>query len=207
MDRNYEDKYSDLLTLLEALPEVIRTLYKGISTLKVSIELLSERVNELERTLGSVAKLIDEKTTALVNTTNELKENLRDLSSTSDKLSEELPKEVADAVRNAVSQLTETINKLEDFYMNMSNELTLIKRSFGDQVTVTLESMNEIKGDILSLRAKIEDLTVCVNELSTTVRKEFDETRSKVHELELMVADLSVRLTSLEQRVKGVLHE
>jgi len=198
---------ADIVALIEALPEIVKTLYNGISSLKVSVEMLSERISDLEGTLNSVAKLVDEKTILIVKVSDELKKQLEQVNSTSRELSERLPREVTNVVEGFAANLNKTVGKLEEMYSRMLDELTLIKRSFGDQVAVTMEAVNEIKGDVLSLRSKVEELGLTISELSSSVGRELAETRSKIHELELLVTDLSVRLASLEKHIKQVSHE
>ncbi|RLE93715.1 MAG: hypothetical protein DRN04_06225 [Thermoprotei archaeon] len=198
---------TDIVAVIEALPEIIKTLYNGISSLKVSVEMLSERVSDLEKALDSVAKLVDEKTILLVNVSDELKKRLEEVNVVSKELSDKLPKNVTDIIGEFATNLNKAVGKLEEMYSKMLDELTLIKRSFGDQVAVTMEAVNEVKGDVLSLRSKVEELGLTVNELSSTVNRELAETMSKIHELELLVTDLSVRLASLEKRIRQVSHE
>ncbi len=176
---------------LEVLIAAIRKLLKGVSALKVSLDVLNDRVLELKEATESLRRTVDEGLRALSDAEKSLEGSV-----------EAMNAEVRAALDAFLSRFREDVDALVRRLAEVDDSLTLTRTELKDLMMSAMEGYREARGELLSLKSSVESMTLAASGLESAVRKLEEGVLAKMHELELMVEDLAARVSALECRLR-----
>jgi len=176
---------------LEVLIAAIRKLLKGVSALKVSLDVLNDRVLELKEATESLRRTVDEGLRALSDAEKSLEGSV-----------EAMNAEVRAALDAFLSRFREDVDALVRRLAEVDDSLTLTRTELKDLMMSAMEGYREARGELLSLKSSVESMTLAASGLESAVRKLEEGVLAKMHELELMVEDLAARVSALERRLR-----
>ena len=192
-------EYGDGLEAVNVLREAIKNLYGGVSALKISMDVLNDRIGELEETISKLAEL-SEKNVELAEKEREnieklsveLKENLntflKDLDRETHLIIDSFIINFRRELENAIRIQKQIIEDVASFRADVKNSLN-----------VMLDSINALEANMSSLTANFKEIKLLTTDLATRMTVLEENTSAQVKELKLLVTDLSLKIASLEK--------
>ncbi len=167
----------------DALRDIIRSIYSGLSSLKVSLGLLEKRLSSLEENVSVSA----EQLTKLVA---EFRKEKDDMLSRLEKEGAEHRRELRGVIEVFLDRVTDRLDSLYGTTEQLVNEVAATRGDLSDKLLAVMDVCNELKVEVYSLRSEIRNLTLMMADLSAGLKGEISELKSRVHELELLAAEL-----------------
>jgi len=181
--------------VLRVLPEAIRTLYSGVSSLKVSIDFLNEKVIELERSLEELSKLTAEYMDKFSKDSQILIKALEDFS-------EKSSKDMGTTLDLFLGKFHRDIERLVSTHEELLGELSSIRTIIQDKLGAILEVYSDLRNEVLTVKSLLNESIVSLGDLSVQMKANYSSLTSKMHELELLITDLSLRIAKIEDLIE-----
>lgn len=171
----------------EVLMNAIRSLSAGIASLKIAIELLTSRVEDLHEDVLKMSNLISQ-------TSSEFQERSENLVAKMNEFSEKTPSELKMTFDLFLEGLSKKMSEVVEKYNEMLDELSLIRGKLSEGLISVFSECNELKSEVATVRSSNKDLSLLLTELLATFEKESASIKAKLHDIELLLVDISVRL-------------
>ena len=183
------------------LVNAVRSLSAGVASLKVAVELLTARVEELREDIARLSELMSKSVESFQTKSDDLIKKMADFS-------EKAPRELKLSFDLFLEGLSKTVNEIAEEYSRLLDELCLLRGKLSEGLTSVFSECNELRSEVMSLRTSQRDAILLLTELAAKFDQELSVVKSELHELELLVADLSARVNSLaESRASGQVAE
>ncbi|RLE65108.1 MAG: hypothetical protein DRJ38_04360 [Thermoprotei archaeon] len=200
-------EYGSGFEALSVLREAIKNLYGGISALKISVEMLNDRIGELENAMDKLeelaeknAEIIDKEREAMEELTNKIKSEaelfLKNFSKESHLILDSFVLNFKKEVENAVNIQKQLIEDISSFRAEVKNVLGAM-----------LDTVNVLKGDMAMLISKFDETRILLAETSSRISALEENTSARLKELELLVTDLSLKISNIEKRISQLEEE
>ncbi len=194
-------EYGSGLEALSVLREAIKNLYGGISALKISVEMLNDRIGELEEAMDKLeelaeknAEIIDKERETMEELTSKIKNEievfLKNFSKESHLILDSFVLNFKREVENAINIQKQLIEDITSFRAEVKNAMG-----------VMLDTASLLKRDMAMLVSKFDEAKILLAETSSRLSALEENTSARLKELELLITDLSLRISSIEKKL------
>jgi len=183
----------------EVLLSAIRSLSAGIASLKIAVELLTTRVEDLHEDVLKLTKL-------MTQTLSEFQERSEKLITRMSEFSEKTPSEFKMSFDLFLERLSKKVSEMMEEYNKLLDELSLIRGKLSEGLISVFSECNELKSEVATVRSSNKDLSLLLTELLATFERESAAIKAKLHDIELLLVDMSVRVGKTAE-VQGELRE
>ncbi|RLE77004.1 MAG: hypothetical protein DRJ44_03025 [Thermoprotei archaeon] len=194
-------EYGSGLEALNVLREAIKNLYGGISALKISVEMLNDRIGELEDTMDKLEELA-EKNVEIIDKERETMEEL------TSKIREEVEvflknfsKESHLILDSFILNFKREIENAVNIQKQLIEDMTSFRAEVKNAMGVMLDTAGILKRDMAMLISKFDEIKVLLAETSSRLYALEENTSARLKELELLVTDLSLRISGIEKKL------
>lgn len=179
--------------IIDFLPKAIESLYKGMSSLKFAMDILNERMTELERELNKFSSKIESNLNNLMKESESLREELS-------KFSEETPKSMKNVLDLFLDKFRRDLEMLQMHQEDILSEMSTMKVNLQDKINALTEMYGDIRKELYSVKNVLHENSLTVNSLSLSIDKNYENMKNDIHELKLLVTELSLKITALEKK-------
>lgn len=189
----------DIALLLAAL----KRLNNGVYALKVTLDFLSSRVGTLQSSISSLEKALKEH---LELFSREIAKHGEEERVFLEKLKAEvggIPKEVRLSLDMFLEKLSSELEQYEELSKMLESDISALRSQVKETQLVVADFLTGVKGSVGELKAKTSEMEAVLAELSQRVSRLEETTLAGLRELRLALQDLSLQLASLREKLLG----